>query len=402
MDQHPLPPAERTPAPTPRRTRSTLAVCLVSALAIAAGTLGAGVYLNRDSQAWQRILGTEPVPETVFTPSDQLVPLLEAMPSAEVSKAANITPALRAEYTATHVMLTKHVGLLTPAALVPPAEPRATASEAPQAVPPAPSTAGAKTLAKELATAGVELVQAAVDAPGERARALSGAGFESIIQARNLLKATGATQAQLDALPAPKLDVAKPAAQAATDPAGLPDLMLSSCPLPAGSPAPVPAATANGKTPDALMPESGATLGLVADAAYRLGYAYDVAAARTSGTLRGKAAARSTALVELGSSIEAQYASVGDCTPLRQPAYVLPPDAAANPMDAAASGEEQLALLLRDAAATQKGDIRAFLLQEAWEQGLYARQVTGKIPQFTRIPADAGSQGPSGSPTPTP
>ena len=72
----------------------------------------------------------------------------------------------------------------------------------------------------------------------------------------------------------------------------------------------------------------------------------------------------------------------------------------ANPLDAARSGEEQLALLLRDAAATQEGDARAFLLQRAWDQGLYTRQVTGKIPDFTRIEGAAtASTGESASET---
>lgn len=136
------------------------------------------------------------------------------------------------------------------------------------------------------------------------------------------------------------------------------------------------------------MPESGVVLGQVADAAYRLGYAYNVAESRTSGTLRNAAGDRSDELVAFASGVEDQFAVIGDCTPLREPAYSLPADAAANPMDAARSGEEQLALLLRDAAATQEGEVRADLLQRAWEQGLYTRQVTGKVPAFTDLAAD--------------
>lgn len=404
MDEHPLPPETHTPKPAAPRKIGTLAVCLVSTLAIAAGTLGAGVYMNRDSQAWQRILGTEPAPEVSFTPGDQLVPILDSVGLTNASNGTGGGAALRAAYTATQVMLTKHVGLLTPAALQPPAEPEKDSGEAtaPPVVPRSP--AAAKELAQELAVAGQELVEAAVQAPGQRARSLSGAGFEIIMQARNLLKAAGGTQAQLDALPAPKL-AAKPGSDTAGDPAAVPPLLLSSCPLAPGADAPAPTSTKATKASakDTALPGSGAALGLVADAAYRLSYAYNVAEARTAGTLRASAAARSVAMAKLGSSIEEQFSTVGECEPLRQPAYLLPAGAATHPMDTAHNGEEQLALLLRDAAATQEGETRAFLLQRAWDQGLYTRQVTGKIPGFTSLAADsAGKKTTSPQAIPTP
>lgn len=404
MDEHPLPPDTHTPKPATPRKIGTLAVCLVSVLAIAAATLGAGVYMNRDSQAWQRILGTEPAPAAIFTPGDQLVPILDSVSLTNASNGTGGGAALRAAYTATQVMLTKHVGLLTPAALQPPAEPEKDSGEAtaPPVVPQSP--AAAKELAQELAVAGQELVEAAVKAPGQRARSLSGAGFELGMQARNLLQAAGGTQAQLDALPAPKL-AAKPGAGTTGDPAAVPQFMLSSCPLAPGADSPAPASTKVSKasSEDTALPGSDAALGLVADAAYRLSYAYNVAEARTAGTLRASAAARSVAMAKLGSSIEEQFSTVGECEPLRQPAYLLPTGAASNPMDAARSGEEQLALLLRDAAATQEGEARAFLLQRAWEQGFYTRQVTGKIPGFTLLTADPVGEKPTSSQeTPTP
>ncbi|GAA1498645.1 hypothetical protein GCM10009628_36490 [Paeniglutamicibacter kerguelensis] len=404
MDQHPLPPAEQPPEPAPPRSRGTLALCVVSALAIAAGTLGAGVYMNKDSLVWQRILGTEPVQETVRTPADELLPLLGSARLAASGKAAGVSPKLRAEWAATREMLNGHVGLLTPEALLPAGDNEAQpsgASASPSGTQPA---AEAKSFATRLASAGVGLVDAALDAPDQRSRSLAGAGFELTMQARNLLRAAGGTQEQLDRLPAPKpVSAATGVSGSSVGPAALPRFMLSGCPGNTDSPAPgsaAPESWIDGTGAQGLGPESGHALGQLADAAYRLGYAYNVAGARTAGATREGAWARSRSLVEFAAALERQFAGVGACDPLRQPAYQLPADAAVNPLDAARGGEEQLALLLRDAAATQEGDARAYLLQRAWEQGLYTRQVTGKIPDFTQIVgATTASSGKSASET---
>lgn len=418
MDQHPFPPAGQTPEPAAPRPRKTLALGIVSAVAIAAGTLGTGVYLNKDSLVWQRILGTEQVREVPRTPADELSPLLDAVRLANAANAADLEPKLRAEFGTTQEMLIRHVGLLTPAAL-PAAQSPETAPEIPAngspapgssataAPAPVPSPVEVKLLAQRLAAAGVGLVEAALDAPDERSRSLAGTGFELVMQARTLLQAAGATQEQLDGLPVPNPGPASPGTSGSSvSPSALPGFVLSGCPLPAGSATPVPApSTASEKNDEndpGLSGRSGAVLGQVADAAYRLAYAYNVAGARTAGVTRENVWARSEALVELAEGLERQFAGLGGCQPLRQPAYALPADAAVNPLDAARSGEEQLALLLRDAAATQRGEARAFLLQRAWEQGLYTRQATGKIPDFTHVSGQGTADGPSSSPVPTP
>ncbi|MFF5794050.1 hypothetical protein ACFY5D_18565 [Paeniglutamicibacter sp. NPDC012692] len=405
MDQHPLPPAEQSPEPAAPRPRGTLALCVVSALAIAAGTLGAGAYINKDSLVWQRILGTEQVPEAVRTPADELLPLLDSARLATAGKAADANQKLRAEWVATLEMLNRHVGLLTPSALPSSGDP-APQSAGPSASPSAAqSPAEAKAYAKRLASAGVALVDEALGAPAQESRSLAGAGFELTLQARNLLRAAGGTQEQIDKLPAPQpASAAAGASGSSVGPAELPRFVLSGCPVIADSTAPGPASSSSIDDTDVqvLASESGTTLGWVADAAYRLGYAYNVAGARTAGTVREGAWARSASLVGFATDLEHQFAGVGACEPLRQPAYQLPDDAVVNPLDAARSGEEQLALLLRDAAATQEGDARAFLLQRAWDQGLYTRQATGKIPGFTHVAGDATDESPSSSPAPTP
>lgn len=375
MEKHLAPKESRTHRSPKKPTAQTRVLSMISVLAIAAGTLGIGVYLNRDSQAWQRILGTEPVIEVIPEPRDELGAILDSVTQTNDSVGTSTDGKVAKLYASTQELLTKHVRLLTPEYFAPIVEEDLESGTA-TAAPVTPlSAASAKELANQLATSGVALVKAAVDAPGQRSRSESSVGFELILQARTLLQAAGGSQAQIDALPTPTLVKVSP-----TD---LPDLALSQCPLEPGTESPSSATSEPGNSTEPAMPDSGVVLGQVADAAYRLGYAYNVAESRTSGTLRNTAGERSDALVALGSNVETQYSSVGNCTPLREPAYTLPADAAANPMDAARGGEEQLALLLRDAAATQQGEVRADLLQRAWEQGLYTRLVTGKIPAFT-------------------
>lgn len=390
MEKHSTPKPRGTRRSPSSATPATRVLSVVSVLAIAAGTLGVGVYLNRDSQAWQRILGTEPVVEVTPEPGDELAGILDSVTRTNDSAGSTGTGKLAQAYKGTEVMLTKHVRLLTPQYFAPLPEGEAE-SETASAPPVTPlSAASAKELAGELAASGVGLVNAAVDAPGQRSRSLSSAGFELILQARSLLQVAGGTQAQIDALPTPQL-----AKVSATD---VPSLLLSECPLEPGTKHPAAGAIEPGDSAKKTLPDSGIVVGQVADAAFRLGYAYNVAQSRSSGSLSASAGERSNELVALGSALEDQFAGIGDCAPLREAAYTLPADAAANPMDAARSGEEQLALLLRDAAATQEGEARKDLLQRAWDQGIYTRIVTGKIPDFTRLGEDASADGISNTP----
>lgn len=402
-----------------------MAVALV--FAVAAGTLGTGVYLNRESPTWQRILGTEPVIEQVPKATDELPGLLEALDyTLEFPKTTTSTKTTKAlEHT--RAMLEEHVELLTPGALE--ALASATAHQTTDADPDAPPAAipplSPAEFSFRLAQTGTGLLEQALVSPQEESRRLAGSGIELALQARTVLSATGAAQEKIDALPAPATlsadgagasdpaGIDAPESDAATtmappeasssspgdttkSRAGLPEFVFASCPviLP-GDTGPSEGTSAKAEAQDAPAPsssegpagspDSGQLLGEVIDAAYRLGYAYDVAGARTNAGLRSAAWDRSGVLVDFAESLESQLDELLDCAPLRQPAYQLPGDAIANPMDSARSGEGQLALLLRDAASAQTGSAREYLFTAAWDHGLYARQVTGTAPDFTQV-----------------
>ncbi|GAA1875288.1 hypothetical protein GCM10009715_22500 [Paeniglutamicibacter psychrophenolicus] len=388
-------------SPAPRRPRTRVRVLAASAVvAVAAATLGTGVYLNRESPTWQRILGTEPVIEVPPKATDELPVLLDSvdymLEHPATSTGAKTTAALQGARS----MLAGHVELLTPGALAAAAASASAASgTGAQSSAAPPSAVPALTPAEfssRLAAAGNGLLHEALTAPEQEARRLSGAGFELVLQARTVLSAAGAPQAAIDALPTPATELA---AQAAAPSSTVSPASASSSAAPAAGPTVDMVAAA--KMPEftfsacpATVPadskgtgstDSGQLLGEVIDAAYRMGYAYDVAGARTSAGLRTAAWNRSEVLVEFAEALEKQLDAAHDCEPLRQPAYQLPADAVANPMDAARSGEAQLALLLRDAAAGQAGEPRAYLFNAAWAQGLRARQVTGTVPDFTAV-----------------
>ncbi|WP_411733029.1 hypothetical protein [Paeniglutamicibacter sp.] len=394
MDQHPKDPSDRVSRrPRGRGVRRPL-LALAAVVAMAAGTLGTGVYLNRESPTWQGILGTEPVVQAAPDPAAELPVLLAALTLMIDTPSASGTAKTTAALQGTRTMLLEHVELLTPGISL--ASVASEASAEPSAVPPLTPAE----FSLRLAQTGTALLNQSLGAPAQEARRLSGAGLELLIQARTVLSASGATPAAIDALPAPG-GTAEPAAASAsasataakstpgsasaaggatTDPAVLakmPAFAVSACPspTPAGSEA----------------PDSGQLLGAVADSAYRMGYAYDVAGARTSAGLRTAAWDRSELLVDFAHAVEGQFAAELGCAPLRQAAYQLPADAVQNPMDAARSGEAQLALLLRDAAATQGGEARAYLLDAAWAQALHARQVTGIAPDFTLVDGAAAA-----------
>ncbi|MDQ0094829.1 hypothetical protein [Paeniglutamicibacter psychrophenolicus] len=408
MDQHPMDPRHPV-SPAPRRPHTRLRVLAAAAVvAVAAGTFGTGVYLNRESPTWQRILGTEPVLEVPPKATDELPVLLDSVGNMLEHPATSTGAKTTAALQGARSMLAEHVELLTPGALAAAAASASgaagTGAEASTAPPSAVPPLTPAEFSERLASAGNGLLHEALTAPGQDARRLSGAGFELVLQARTVLSAAGAPQAAIDALPTPATELAAQAAE--TTSAAASASASSSAAVPAAAPTVDRAAAA--KMPEftfsacpAIAPsdgkgtgttDSGQLLGEVIDAAYRMGYAYDVAGARTSAGLRTAAWNRSEVLVEFAKSLEKQLDAAHDCEPIRQPAYQLPADAISNPMDAARSGEAQLALLLRDAAAGQVGEPRAYLFNAAWAQGLQARQVTGKVPDFTAV---------AGTPKPT-
>jgi hypothetical protein len=404
MDKQPHNP--KSTDPTGRRAqfaRRRLTVLVVGVL-VAGATLGTGIFMNRETPTWQRILGTEPVviPEPKAT--DELPLMLASVTQMlqypDASTGAKTTTVLAA----TQTMLREHVELLTPGALAALETAQSPASD--QNSEPAPVAAipplSVSEFSTDLAQAGNGLLKAALSAQEQEARRLSGSGIELVLQARSVLAASGASDATLNALPSPltELEASTEAAsskrakqgptvdQAAL--ASMPAFVVDAC----------PAVTASATTTDAAASSSGAELGGIVDAAYRMGYAYNVAGARTSGALRSTAWERSEVLVDFASALETKLNADHDCAPLRQAAYQLPKDAVKNPMDAARSGEGQLALLLRDGAAGQSGEARTYLLSAAYSQALAARQLSGKTVDFTAVePATAASAG-EASPTP--
>jgi hypothetical protein len=404
MDQHPNDPSDRVSRRPLRRGARRPLLALAAALAVAAGTLGTGVYLNRESPTWQRILGTEPVIEAAPDPAAELPVLLDALALIIATPAASGTAKVTAALQDTRTMLLEHVELLTPGIS---AASTASASDTEtehSATEPAAVPLDSAGFSRLLALTGSALLTQSLGASEQDARRLSGAGLELLVQARTLLSASGANQAAIDDLPAPGLALEPSAASpsagdsdtASTPATGGPTTsrgVLAKMPTFAVSGCPSDAPTGSESM------DSGKLLAEVADAAYRMGYAYDVAGARTGAALRTVAWNRSELLVDFAHAMEDQFAAELGCTPLRQAAYQLPSDAAQNPMDAARAGEPQLALLLRDAAATQSGDARAYLLNAAWAQGLQARQVTGSAPDFTQV--EGATTAPSGAGTNT-
>ncbi|MHA7242461.1 hypothetical protein [Paeniglutamicibacter antarcticus] len=425
MDQHPENPKHQHSSRPFRLTARGRALAVVAVFALAAGTLGTGVYLNRGSPTWQRILGTEPVIERVPKATDELPVLLEALDYIlqfpKTTTSAKTTEALEG----TESVLEEHVELLTPGALaaLSSAAARETTGADPEAPPAAIPPLSPPEFAWRLAQTGNDLLEQALAAPEQESRRLAGSGIELGLQARTVLLATGAAQEKIEALPAPAPLPADGAgastpslsnvpeaeatpATASPEPsalgdgdtttaqAGLPEFEFASCPvLVPGDTGPSDGAGVEAQDTSDPGPSEGAAvslgsgqlLGEVIDAAYRLGYAYDVAGARTNAGLRTTAWDRSGVLVDFAESLEGQLDEGLDCAPLRQPAYQLPADAIENPMDSAHSGEGQLALLLRDAAAAQTGNAREYLFTAAWDHGLYTQQVTGTAPDFTQV-----------------
>lgn len=442
MDQHPENPKHQQSSRPFRLTARGRSFAVVVVLAVAAGTLGTGVYLNRESPTWQRILGTEPVIERVPQATDELPGLLEAVDyTLEFPKTTTSTKTTEA-LKSTRAMLQEHVELLTPGALAAMASAAARETTGPDAPPAAIPPLSPDEISWRLAQTGTGLLEQALAAPEQESRRLAGSGIELALQARTVLQATGAAQKKIDSLPSPATMPAdesgtsdpadsdtpetnatppatspEPTAQDAVDtskaPTGLPEFAFASCPaLAPGDTAPGDGAGSESESRDtpspdspqgaAGSPDSGQLLGEVIDAAYRLGYAYDVAGARTNAGLRSAAWDRSGVLVDFAESLEGQLDGSLDCAPLRQPAYQLPADAVENPMDSARSGEGQLALLLRDAAAAQTGNARKYLFTAAWDHGFHTQQVTGNVPDFTQVAEvqqEPGSTtGPTGAP----
>lgn len=358
MANHDDPRSRRdTRAPRRKSRAPRLAGAVLGVVLTAAAVTGGGMYLQREAPEWQRFWGTGPVLEPTPEPGDGLAEILATARLIAASPAPGTSPAVVAELGTTATLLESHVALLTPGEPEATAPAAATPTTGSVPAPPAPSPAE---FAATLARFGVHLIDAAQDADPRDYRALSGAGMEQVLAARALARSAG-TQAQAEALELPYAGAGFPTR---------PGFTAIGCPPPSPG-----TETGSGPEPD------GAAVGAAADAAYRLAYAYDVAGARLTGDARVGAWKLEGEKLDLAHGLE----STLDCEAIREPAYQLPKDFDAAPLAATATGLEQLALLLRDAAATGAGESRAWLGHAAWEAALTARQATGRIPSLTSI-----------------
>jgi len=258
----------------------------------------------------------------------------------------------------------------TPSAAVPSA---ATASGAvpTEAAPSGSPTPGAEAgtgpaaFAERLAQSANALLTASLGAPEQLSRSLVLAGTEEALAARDVARAEGG-EAAVEALPEVPLD-ADAAWQAfdAENGAG------------AGSAPPTDGAVSTDGTgttaatgaPGAACRAEAALAGAT-DAAFRLAYAYQVAGARTRGDVANKAREAAADREQLGWRLQSRLPE--ECVPLRAAAYRLPAGFAKDPVGSAATGEEQLSALLRDAAGAAEGTFRAALAAESWSAALAA------------------------------
>ena len=224
---------------------------------------------------------------------------------------------------------------------------------------------GPAAFAERLAQSANALLTASLGAPEQLSRSLVLAGTEEALAARDVARAEGG-EAAVEALPEVPLD-ADAAWQAfdAENGAG------------AGSAPPTDGAVSTDGTgttaatgaPGAACRAEAALAGAT-DAAFRLAYAYQVAGARTRGDVANKAREAAADREQLGWRLQSRLPE--ECVPLRAAAYRLPAGFAKDPVGSAATGEEQLSALLRDAAGAAEGTFRAALAAESWSAALAA------------------------------
>ncbi|GAA3694564.1 hypothetical protein GCM10023081_34830 [Arthrobacter ginkgonis] len=396
MSLPPVPPHSRASARPGRPRRAGRAAAraggllLVAAVVVGLGTtVGPGLPGNPGDSAPSAAAGSSA--ETLGT---QLASLLEeatelaagpapATPSAGAETDPETAPAHwpTEELAAARKVLAAHVDLLTPgAAASSGSTPGASPSGAttPEATPPESNPSGDPTsgsdagtgpaaFAERLAQSANGLLTASLGAPEQLSRSLLLAGTEQALAARDVARAEGG-KAAVEALPEVPLDA--DAAWKAFDAEN------------GTGPGSAPPTDGTGSSQE-TMPPDGTTAGAGAteatcqaqaalagatDAAFRLAYAYQVAGARTQGDAAEGAWEAAADREQLGWRLQSRLPE--ECVPLRAAAYRLPSGFAKDPVGAAATGEEQLSALLRDAAGAAVGTLRAALAAESWSAAL--------------------------------
>jgi len=332
-----------------------------------------------------------------------------ATPSADAEAGPETAPAHwpTKELVAARKVLAAHVDLLTPGAAASGSThgtspsgattPEATASEAAphepaqsesaqsestqSADPTSGADAGPAAFAERLAQSANALLTASLDAPEQLSRSLLLAGTEQALAARDVARAAGG-KAAVEALPEVPLDAdaawkafdaENGAGSDSTPPANgtasSQGTVASEGTVPSDGSGPsdgTGTTAGSGSLGAACQPQ--AALAGATDAAFRLAYAYQVAGARTQADAAEGAWEAAADREQLGWRLQSRLPE--ECVPLRAAAYQLPSGFAKDPVGSAATGEEQLSALLRDAAGAAGGTLRAALAAESWSAAL--------------------------------
>jgi hypothetical protein len=364
----------------------------VAAVVVGLGTtVGPGLPGNPGDSAPSAAAGSSA--ETLGT---QLASLLEeatelaagparATPSAGAETDPATAPAHwpTEELEAARKVLAAHVDLLTPGAAAASGSttgtslPESTPSKStpPESNPSGGPTSGADAgtgpaaFAERLAQSANGLLTASLGAPEQLSRSLLLAGTEEALAARDLARAEGGKTA-VEALPEVPLDADAAwrafDAENGTGPGSAPPADgtgASQQTVPSDGTGTTAGSGAAEGTCTAQAALAGAT-----DAAFRLAYAYQVAGARSQGDAAERAWEAAADRERLGWRLQSRLPEA--CVPLRAAAYRLPSGFAKDPVGSAATGEEQLSALLRDAAGAAGGTLRAALAAESWSAAL--------------------------------
>lgn len=251
------------------------------------------------------------------------------------------------------------------------------------------ATSGAEALARislELGTSANALLGAAATAEPSDAAAVIGAGIEQRLEAQRLasLVPDDVQTKELQQVEIAETDTAWHETLANQLPAG--SCVADDAPSGSGSSEATSAGPVSGseETEAATSEQQRAADSILkaSDAAFRQAYGYQMAAVKHPGAATRQGVKLSATTSELGHRLEDLLPA--DCPPTREAAYALPDGFDAAPIGSIAESEEQLAALLRDAAARAPQVLRPVLITESWLSADRFFALSGKIPDLTK------------------
>ncbi|WP_417235730.1 hypothetical protein [Arthrobacter sp.] len=235
----------------------------------------------------------------------------------------------------------------------------------------------------ELGTSANSLLDAAITAKPRDVAALIGAGVEQRLEAQRLaaLVPDDARRSDMPPVDATNTGQSWPKALEHRLPSGACTVEGSTAP---DSTAASDSASGSTGTESATSEEQRAASSIrdASDAAFRQAYGYQMAAIKHPGAATNDGWKLSATTTDLGRHLEDLLPD--DCSPTRAVAYALPRGFDAHPIGSVATSEEQLAALLRDAAASAPQGLRAVLVAEAWLAADRASSLAGTIPDLTQ------------------